>query len=64
MLFGARGNPPSDIHALAEAMVKLSVFASENAERISSIDINPFIVRPMGEGAIGVDALIIPTASE
>jgi acyl-CoA synthetase (NDP forming) len=64
MLYGARGNPPSDIHALAEAMVKLSVFANENAEKISSIDINPFIVRPMGEGAIGVDALIIPTASE
>ena len=28
--------------------------------KISSIDINPFIVRPEGQGAVGVDALIMP----
>ena len=60
MLYGARGAPSSDIDAIADALVKLSVFASENSDKISSIDINPFIVRPEGQGAVGVDALIIP----
>lgn len=60
MLYGARGAPSSDIDAIADALVKLSVFASENSNKISSIDINPFIVRPEGQGAVGVDALIIP----
>jgi hypothetical protein len=45
-------------------LVNLSVFAHENAEKISSIDINPFMVRPNGEGAAGVDALIIPNGVE
>ena len=57
MLHGARGTKPSDIEALAKALVNLSVFAANNADRISSIDINPFIVRE--KGAVGVDALIV-----
>lgn len=58
MLDGVRGAPPSDIDALAEALSRLSVFAAANADRIESIDINPFIVLP--DGAIAVDALIVP----
>ena len=64
MLYGARGAQPSDINSIAEALVKLSVFAHENAEKISSIDINPFMVKPEGKGAAGVDALIIPNGVE
>ena len=60
MLYGARGAASSDIDAIADALVKLSIFASTNSDKISSIDINPFIVRPEGQGAVGVDALIIP----
>ncbi len=58
MLDGVRGAPPSDIEALAEALSKLSVFAAENADSIETIDVNPFIALP--EGAIAVDALIVP----
>ena len=64
MLYGACGAQPSDINSIAKALVNLSVFAHENAEKISSIDINPFMVRPNGEGAAGVDALIIPNGVE
>ena len=35
MLYGARGAQPSDINSIAEALVNLSVFAHENAEKIS-----------------------------
>ena len=62
MLHGARGQPHADIDALADALVKLSVFAAANSERISSIDINPFIVKETG--AIAVDALIVPPSHE
>ncbi len=61
LLDGARGAAPADVDALAEALSKLSVFAYENAERIESIDINPFLVLPEGQGAFAVDALIIPS---
>lgn len=62
MLHGARGTAPADIDALADALVKLSVFAAANADRFSSIDINPFIVKE--SGAVAVDALIVPAITE
>jgi len=58
MLDGVRGAPPSDIDALADALARLSVFAADNADMIETIDVNPFIVLP--EGAVAVDALIVP----
>jgi len=61
LLDGARGAAPADLDALAEALARLSVFAHENAERIESIDINPFLVLPKGQGAYAVDALIVPS---
>ena len=63
VLEGVRGAPPADIAALAEALSALSVFAAANADKLDSIDINPFIVLPEGQGAVAVDALIVPSAS-
>ena len=61
LLNGARGAAPADVDALAEALARLSVFAHENADRIDSIDINPFLVLAKGRGAFAVDALIVPS---
>ncbi len=61
MLEGVRGQPPCDIDALARTLVNLSVFAAANAGRFSSIDVNPCIVLPEGQGVAGVDALIVPS---
>ena len=61
MLEGVRGQPPCDIDALARTLVNLSVFAAANAGRFASIDINPCIVLPEGQGVAGVDALIVPS---
>lgn len=58
ILNGARGGTPMDLGALAEAISKLSEFAVANEATLRSIDINPFIVMPKGQGAFGVDALI------
>jgi acetate---CoA ligase (ADP-forming) len=59
MLEGARGQPPCDIEALAQALSKLSVFAKAKSAEFTSIDINPLLVRPKGEGAAALDALIL-----
>ncbi len=58
MLQGVRGAPPADEAALAEALARLSAFAAANADVLETIDVNPFIVLPEGEGALAVDALV------
>ena len=62
VLDGARGAPPADLDALANAISKLSVFAAENSDTIQTIDINPFLALP--KGALAVDALIIPSSDK
>jgi acyl-CoA synthetase (NDP forming) len=61
LLDGVRGAESADVDALAEALSRLSLFAHENADRIESIDINPFLVLAKGQGAFAVDALIVPS---
>ncbi len=59
ILQGARGQTPCDIEALAQALSKLSLFAAAKRTEFTSIDINPLLVRPKGEGAAALDALIL-----
>jgi acyl-CoA synthetase (NDP forming) len=57
-LFGAyRGMPAADVDALADLMVRLSQFASDHADAVAEIDLNPVIVH--GKGVSVVDALIV-----
>jgi acyl-CoA synthetase (NDP forming) len=59
---GVRGAERADIDALAKALSALSRFAAANADRLSSIDVNPFVVWGAGRGAAALDALVIPAA--
>jgi acyl-CoA synthetase (NDP forming) len=63
LLDGARGKPKADVEALAQALSRLSLYAAAQGDRLDSIDINPFIVRPAGQGAVAVDALVVPAAA-
>jgi len=58
LLAGARGKPPADLVALADAIVALSRFGAAHA--VASAEINPFIALP--EGGFAVDALILTDA--
>ena len=58
MLKGFRGSPETDIDALADALVNLSFLASDFADEIAALDINPLMVLPKGKGVCAVDALI------
>ena len=63
ILEGARGQPPCDVEALAEALSRLSVFAAAQRAQFTSIDVNPLLVRPKGQGAAALDALILTPAA-
>lgn len=58
-LEGTRGRPRCDIDALAGAVAALSRFAAAHADVIESVDVNPFVVLPEGEGGMALDALVI-----
>lgn len=60
LLQGVRGRPACDRMAAAEAIARLSVFAARNEGRFESLEINPLLVRPEGQGAVALDALIVP----
>ena len=55
LLQGFRGRPPADVDALADLMVNLSRLSQDNAQRLLSLDLNPIIVLPRGEGVQVVD---------
>jgi acyl-CoA synthetase (NDP forming) len=57
LLAGARGRPPADLDALADVMVAMSRFGAAHADRVASVEINPFIALPTG--GVAVDALIL-----
>jgi acyl-CoA synthetase (NDP forming) len=58
ILQGARGQAPADIDALARMLSNLSRFAAGAGERLVSIDLNPVVAMPEGEGAFALDAVI------
>jgi acetyltransferase len=58
LLEGVRGEPPSDLEAVAECLLRLSQFVTEHP-RINELDINPLLVYPCGKGAMVADARII-----
>jgi acyl-CoA synthetase (NDP forming) len=64
LLRGVRGKPAADMDALADALAKLSRFAAANAGSLSSVDLNPFVVLPEGQGAVALDSLVVPKIAE
>ena len=58
LLCGYRGKPPADIPALVDAALACGRYAEANVNTLVELDINPVIVRPLGQGAVAVDALI------
>ena len=59
VLEGTRGRPRCDMDALAGAIAALSRFAAAHADVVESVDVNPFVVLPEGEGGLALDALIV-----
>jgi acetate---CoA ligase (ADP-forming) len=58
LLDGIRGRPRADVPALARALSALSAFAVAAGPRLLSIDVNPMLVLPEGQGCYAADAVI------
>lgn len=58
LLQGARGRPRRDLEAIKEAMLRLSLLATD-CPQIKELDINPIIVLEEGKGCFVADARII-----
>jgi acyl-CoA synthetase (NDP forming) len=58
LLHGVRGAPPSDVEAVANAVVALSKLADDLGTALDALDVNPLIAGP--EGCLAVDALVVP----
>ena len=60
LLKGIRGEPPADIEALQDAILRISQLVSDFQE-ISEMDINPILVYKENEGCIALDVKITLT---
>jgi acetate---CoA ligase (ADP-forming) len=58
LLAGSRGREPSDVEALARALVSISVLATELEACLDALDVNPLRCGP--NGVVALDALIVP----
>ncbi|HSR82214.1 MAG TPA: acetate--CoA ligase family protein, partial [Hyphomicrobiaceae bacterium] len=59
LLDAHRGAPAGDVEALVDLMVRLGQFASDHADVIAAVDLNPVLVHARGKGVSVVDALIV-----
>lgn len=59
LLNGYRGAPAGDIAALLDALLGLNRLMRDLGDIIQAIDINPFVVRPAGQGTVALDGLVV-----
>jgi hypothetical protein len=62
LLAPVRGGPAADMPALTACLEALGDFAWAARAHVAEIDLNPIKVLPAGQGAVVVDALIVPMA--
>jgi acetate---CoA ligase (ADP-forming) len=54
---GVRGQPPVDVDALVDTVMKVQRLALDLAGDVRELDINPLVIRP--RGAVALDALVV-----
>ncbi len=59
LLGGYRGARPFERDGVIDALVALGRLAVDLGDDIESVDINPFIALPRGQGAFALDALVV-----
>jgi acetyltransferase len=59
LLDGYRGTPVGDKGSVLAALVALGRLAHDLGDQVESIDINPVVALPDGQGAVALDALVV-----
>lgn len=59
ILQGTRGRPPADVQAIVDTILRISTLSMQLGDTVAELDINPLVVRQVGEGATVADALIV-----
>jgi acyl-CoA synthetase (NDP forming) len=59
LMAGYRGSGPLDSDAVVAALVGLGRLAADLGDVVESVDINPFVALPSGEGGLALDALVV-----
>jgi acyl-CoA synthetase (NDP forming) len=55
---GVRGEPPMDVDALSDAVVKIGELMLDPGTRVMSLDLNPVLLDSAGKGCVVVDAVV------
>ena len=56
VLAGTRGRQPLDVEALVQAVVRMSELSAGLPANVATVEINPLLVLPRGEGVLMLDA--------
>jgi acyl-CoA synthetase (NDP forming) len=59
LLKGYRGTPAGDEGSVLAALIALGRLAHDLGDQVESIDINPVVALPDGQGAVALDALVV-----
>jgi acyl-CoA synthetase (NDP forming) len=59
LMGGYRGSGPLDLEAVVAALVGLGQLAADLGDVLESVDINPFVALPRGQGGLALDALVV-----
>lgn len=59
---GVRGEPPMDVDALSDAIVKIGALMADPAANVMSLDLNPVMLDSAGKGCVVVDAVVFRKA--
>jgi acyl-CoA synthetase (NDP forming) len=55
---GVRGEPPMDVEALCDAVVRIGDLMLDPAAKVMSLDLNPVLLDSAGKGCVVVDAVV------
>ena len=55
---GVRGEPPMDVDALCDAVLRIGELMLDPAARVMSLDLNPLLLDSAGRGCVVVDAVV------
>jgi acetate---CoA ligase (ADP-forming) len=58
LLAGVRGEPPMDVDALADTVVKVGDLMRDPDAKVMSLDLNPVLLDSAGKGCVVVDAVV------